>query len=123
MSSIANMALRGLEVSIPTPPQLRAPLTQIAFQVFFAVVILGLSGHLVATQALGGAPAVTNYQVFLGIWCLVIAFIGVAAGFVSALAGIVMVALDALSVLFTFAGGVVRQVVASRLHLACGIRD
>ncbi|KAL9077221.1 MAG: hypothetical protein Q9161_000487 [Pseudevernia consocians] len=87
MASIPNMALRGLEV-------------------FFAILVLGLSGHLVASQAYGGAPSSTNYNVFLGIWLLVIAFIGLAASFVSALGGVVMTALDALSVLFAFAGGV-----------------
>lgn len=76
-------------------------------QVFFAIVILGLSGHLVASQAYGGAPAVTNYQVFVGIYLLVISFVGLAASFVSMLGGVVMVALDALAILFTFAGGVV----------------
>jgi len=71
-------------------------------------VILGLSGHLVADQAFGGAPSITNYEVFLGIWLLVISCVGLAGGFISALGGVVMVALDALSILFTFAGGVVR---------------
>ncbi|CAF9942450.1 hypothetical protein IMSHALPRED_003687 [Imshaugia aleurites] len=81
------MALRGLEI-------------------FFAILILGLSGHLVASQVYGGAPSSTNYNVFLGIWLLVIALLGLAASFVSALGGVVMFALDALSVLFSFAGGV-----------------
>lgn len=77
-------------------------------QILFGVIVLGLSGHLVATQVLGGAPSATNYNVFLGIWIIVIAAIGILSGFLSMLAGIVMMALDALSVLFTFAGGVVR---------------
>ncbi|KAF6228736.1 hypothetical protein HO173_011755 [Letharia columbiana] len=87
MSSIPNMALRGLEI-------------------FFGILVLGLSGHLVASQAYGGAPSATNYNVFLGIWLLVVAAVGLAASFVSALGGVVMAALDALSVLFAFAGGV-----------------
>ena len=44
---------------------------------------------------------------FLGIWLLVVALVGLASGFVSALGGVVMLGLDALSVLFAFAGGVV----------------
>ncbi|KAL6719983.1 hypothetical protein ACLMJK_001904 [Lecanora helva] len=87
MANIVNIALRGL-------------------QFFFAIVILGLSGHLVASQTFGGAPSITNYEVFLGIWLFVISVIGLAGSFISALSGVVMVALDALSVLFTFAGGV-----------------
>ncbi|KAL2054451.1 hypothetical protein ABVK25_005199 [Lepraria finkii] len=86
MPAIINFVLRGL-------------------QIFFAVVILGLSGHLVASQSLGGAPSVTNYEVFLGIWLLVISFLGLAATKVDALAGIVGVALEGLSLLFAFAGG------------------
>lgn len=122
MPSIPNLALRGLEVRthltlpyLPTPPTsyiLHPPsipshegLTP--GQIFFAILILGLSGHLVASQVYGGAPSSTNYNVFLGIWLLVVSFVGVAAGFVSALQGVVMVGLDALSVLFAFAGGVV----------------
>lgn len=70
-------------------------------------MILGLSANLVKTQAYGGAPSITNYEVFLGIWLLVIAFIGIAGDFIGALGGVVMVALDGLSILFTFAGGVV----------------
>lgn len=106
--SIPALALRGLEVSHPPQILLRsAPAANATFQVFFAVVILGLSGHLVASQAYGGAPSVTNYQVFVGIYLLVISLVGLAAGFVSALGGVVMVALDALAILFTFAGGVV----------------
>ncbi len=52
-------------------------------------MILGLSGHLVADQAFGGAPSITNYEVFLGIWLLVISCVGLAGGFISALGGVV----------------------------------
>lgn len=38
-----------------------------------------------------------------------IALLGIAGTFISALGGVVMAALDALSILFTFAGGVVRS--------------
>ena len=107
MASIPNLALRGLQVSCPPSSVSIRQLANIP-QFFFAIVILGLSGHLVATQAFGGAPSITNYEVFLGIWLFVICLIGVAGNFIGALGGIVMVALDALSILFTFAGGVVR---------------
>lgn len=50
----------------------------------------------------------TNYCVFLGIWLFVIALLGLLSSFISALAGIVTVVLDGLSMLFAFAGGVVR---------------
>lgn len=60
-------------------------------------------------QTYGSAPSETSFEVFVGLWVLVVALIGIAAGFLSALAGIVMMALDAFGVLFTFAGGVVRS--------------
>ena len=70
-------------------------------------MILGLSGHLVASQAYGGAPSVTNYEVFLGIWLIVVAIIGLVASRIEVLAGPVGVGLEALTILFTFAGGTV----------------
>ena len=75
-------------------------------QIFFGILILGLSGHLVATQLYGGAPSSTNYNVFLGLYVLVAALVGLASGFVSALRGLVTLVTDSLAVLFTFAGGV-----------------
>ena len=116
MPAIINIALRGLQVSASTPPPPPSSarsrkLTTFHKQIFFAIVILGLSGHLVASQALGGAPSVTNYEVFLGIWLLVVSFLGLAAIKVDALAGIVGVALEGLTLLFTFAGGTVCVIV------------
>ena len=76
-------------------------------KIFFAIVILGLSGHLVASQAYGGAPSVTNYEVFLGIWLIVVSILGLVATKIEALAGPIGVGLEALTILFTFAGGTV----------------
>ena len=76
-------------------------------KIFFAIVILGLSGHLVASQAYGGAPSVTNYEVFLGIWLIVVSIIGIVASKIELLAGPIGVGLEALTILFTFAGGTV----------------
>ncbi|KAM0798092.1 marvel domain-containing protein [Usnea florida] len=87
MPSIPNLALRGL-------------------QLFFSILILGLSGHLVANQAYGGAPSATNYNVFLGIWLFVTAVMGLAASVLEVLGGVVGAVADGLSVLFAFAGGV-----------------
>lgn len=70
-------------------------------------MILGLSGHLVASQSYGGAPSVTNYEVFLGLWLIVVAIIGIVASKIEVLAGPVGVGLEALTILFTFAGGTV----------------
>ena len=70
-------------------------------------MILGLSGHLVASQAYGGAPSVTNYEVFLGIWLIVVSIVGLVASRIEALAGPIGVGLEALTILFTFAGGTV----------------
>ena len=70
-------------------------------------MILGLSGHLVASQAYGGAPSVTNYEVFLGIWLIVVSILGLVATRIEALAGPVGVGLEGLTILFTFAGGTV----------------
>ena len=76
-------------------------------QVFFGIIILGLSASLVATQAFGSVPSATNYNVFLGIWILAVAVLGFAASCLSIITARVTIVLDALSVLFTFVGGVV----------------
>ena len=74
---------------------------------FFGVIILGLSANLVVTQAYGGAPSSTNFNVFVGIWIIVIALIGFLENAISSLTGIIMTTLDSFSLLFTFAGAVV----------------
>ncbi|KAL8823542.1 MAG: hypothetical protein Q9191_005760 [Dirinaria sp. TL-2023a] len=91
------MALRGLELA-------------------FSVIVLGLSANLVATQHFGGAPATTNYEVFVGIIGIVAALVGLAASFISALGGIVALALDGLTALFLFAGGIA---FAARIPTSC----
>lgn len=125
MVNVINVALRGLEVLHALSP--RSPSCEILTtfpnqQIFFAIVILGLSANLVKTQAYGGAPSITNYEVFLGIWLFVISFLGIAGDFIGALGGVVMVALDALTVLFTFAGGVVSSPFSSLTALSAQSR-
>ncbi|KAG7008534.1 hypothetical protein G7Y79_00005g016750 [Physcia stellaris] len=96
------------------------PLALRGAQIFFGILILGLSGHLVASQRYGGAPATTNYEVFVGILCLLVALIGLAASFVSAIGGIIMFVLDGLTCLFLFAGGVA---FAARIPINCGCSE
>lgn len=72
-----------------------------------SVIVLGLSANLVATQHFGGAPATTNYEVFVGILGIVAALVGLAGSFISALGGIIALVLDGLTALFLFAGGIV----------------
>ena len=87
-------------------------------QIFFAILVLGLSGHLVADQRYGGAPSITNYCVFLGIWLIVVSLVGLAGSFIDAIGGIIMLGLDALTILFTFAGGVVSLTYSAYLSQA-----
>lgn len=111
MFAVVNFALRGLQVSAPPTANFARSQLFIAntfrAKIFFAIVILGLSGHLVASQAYGGAPSVTNYEVFLGIWLIVVSILGLVATKIEALAGPIGVGLEALTILFTFAGGTV----------------
>ena len=123
MSSIANMALRGFEVR-PSP---RVPRTLLRTkkklitpsQLFCSVIVLALSANLVATQRFGGAPSVTNYEVFVGILGIVAALIGLAGSFISSLGGVIALAVDALTALFLFAGGIVRILFALPLSSSC----
>ena len=121
MPEIIPLVLRGAQVSLPLPcvpvcarspnpcplPSQNIAANNYCSQIFFGILILGLSGHLVASQRYGGAPSATNYEVFAGILCLVVALVGLAASFVSAIGGIIMLALDAATCLFLFAGAIV----------------
>lgn len=78
-------------------------------KLFCSIIILGLSANLVATQRFGGAPSVTNYETFVGIISFVAALIGLAGSFISAIGGVIALAVDALTALFLFAGGIVRS--------------
>ena len=49
----------------------------------------------------------TNYETFVGIIGLVAALVGLAGSFISAIGGVIALAIDALTALFLFAGGIV----------------
>ncbi|KAL1621515.1 hypothetical protein SLS54_005536 [Diplodia seriata] len=76
------------------------------FQILCAAVVLGLSITLIRSQSYGTVAA-NNYAAFTGGFGLLVGLVGAAAIFIEPLAGIVMVAADALAELFLLAGGIV----------------
>ena len=78
-------------------------------QLLLALSTLALSAHLIATQSHAPSPSATSYLVFTGLYTLLVASLGLATPFVrSPPSSLISVVLEALVVLFTFAGGVVR---------------
>lgn len=82
-----------------------------AFQLLFAVVVLGLSISLIKGQKVGAAPTRQGYSAFAGAFGLVVSLFGITAIFVDSLAslfgGLATQALDGLAFLALLAGGVV----------------
>lgn len=117
MLQIVALALRALQV--PLSPLLNVPFTnhplrrvppQLTLaQLIFAAIILGLSITLIKGQVYGSAPSQTDFSAFVGGWTALTAVAGIlAATFLTFLDGIMMLALDGLSVIFTLAAGIVR---------------
>lgn len=77
------------------------------FQLFFIAIILGLSINLVKEQYQFTVPSISNFAIACGAVGAITFFVGIAAVFVQALQGLVMLALDGLSTLFLLAGGIV----------------
>ncbi|KAB2571717.1 hypothetical protein BFW01_g8220 [Lasiodiplodia theobromae] len=75
------------------------------FQLLCAAVVLGLSITLIKSQVYGSVAA-NNYAAFTGGFGLLVGLLGIAAVFIEPLAGLVMVAADALAALFLLAGGI-----------------
>ncbi|OMP83301.1 hypothetical protein BK809_0004682 [Diplodia seriata] len=82
------------------------------FQILCAAVVLGLSITLIRSQSYGTVAA-NNYAAFTGGFGLLVGLVGAAAIFIEPLAGIVMVAADALAELFLLAGGIVSSFLLS----------
>ncbi len=137
MSILGPIFLRGIQVPSPTPlhpsvhklkPQPNSNLnptqtsTQLqphpansSLQITIGLIILSLSGTLLATQAIGSPPTATTYNVFLSIWTISIAALGITATVTSRrkmnsswlVKGAVVPILDTLSAVLTFAGALV----------------
>ncbi|ESZ95003.1 hypothetical protein SBOR_4623 [Sclerotinia borealis F-4128] len=75
-------------------------------QMLFAAVVLALSAVLIKGYGPGTSWSLISYGSFCGGAALIFAAIGVAACFVEALQGIIMLALDGIASFFLLAGGV-----------------
>ncbi|TGO26135.1 hypothetical protein BPAE_0065g00090 [Botrytis paeoniae] len=75
-------------------------------QMLFAAVVLALSAVLIHGYGPGTSWSLTSYGSFCGGAALIFAAIGVAACFVEALQGIIMLALDGIASFFLLAGGI-----------------
>jgi hypothetical protein len=77
------------------------------FQLIFAVIVLGLSVRAAKWQMYDSVPATTSYNAFTGAFAALVAFIGIAAIWVSAIPSLIMSGLDGVTALLLLAGGIV----------------
>lgn len=79
-------------------------------QILFAVIVLGLSIHAAKWQDTGSVPATTAYSAFAGGFAILVALIGLAAIWISAIPSLIMSGVDALASILLLAGGIVSLV-------------
>ncbi|KAL8787970.1 MAG: hypothetical protein Q9195_007514 [Heterodermia aff. obscurata] len=86
-----------------------------AVQFLFAIIVVGLTGHI---ASIGGTASQVNFMVFVSAWTLLILiYLTLAPRFLSSLANIfAILALDALTMLFWFAGFIALAVLYHRLE-------
>ena len=92
-----------------------------ALQLFFDIIVLSMAAALVANQPSGGSPSQVNYSVFVGVFTILSWLYTAAASTVNPEglgSPVIIIILDSLNALFTFAGGVALAV-ALRVH-SCG---
>lgn len=90
-------------------------------QIVLDVIVLAMAAALVANQPSGGSPSQINYAVFVGVITILTWFYTVAASTFNPEglgSPIIIIILDSLNCLFTFAGGIALAV-ALRVH-SCG---
>jgi len=95
-----------------------------AFQFIYAVIVLALSGALVANQPSGGSPSQINFAVFVAVFSLLTWFYTAVTSTISPDglgSTIIIMILDSLNTLFYFAAGIA-MAVALRVH-SCGNID
>ncbi|KAF6222015.1 hypothetical protein HO133_001983 [Letharia lupina] len=96
-----------------------------AVQALFAIIVLGLTAHV---ASYGLTPSSDSFMVFASVWTLLILiYLALAPRFFSAVAHpMAMLALDALTMLFWFAGFIALAVYhhqAERVYLGDGLGD
>jgi hypothetical protein len=84
-------------------------------RIVFGAVVLGLSIEAIKWQYYGAAPATSPYSAFAGAFGILVALVGIAAGFIDAIPGLIMAAVDGLATLLFLAGGIVSLPKRSRL--------
>ncbi|KAM7214343.1 Marvel domain containing protein [Rhypophila decipiens] len=76
------------------------------FQALFSIVVLGLAATLIAAQVYGSSHTTLRYSTFTGGFGLIVAAVGTAGLFISAIPELVVLGLDALAGVFFIAGGI-----------------
>lgn len=90
-------------------------ITMRVFQFLWALLIMALVGNMIATS-FSGNPSIVNYDMFVAVFSMLTLFYLIPATIKEALIGhpIIMIAIDALNVIFYFCGAVA---MAAYLHV------
>jgi hypothetical protein len=73
----------------------------------FAIIVLGLSIHAANWQQIGSIPTTTAFCAFAGAFATLVAIVGIAAIWLTAIPNLVMSGLDTLTSIILLAGGIV----------------
>jgi hypothetical protein len=76
-------------------------------QMIFAVIVLGLSIRAANWQQIGSIPTTTAYCAFAGVFATLVAIVGLATIWLTAIPTLIMSGLDALTSVILLAGGIV----------------
>ncbi|KAM7184676.1 Marvel domain containing protein [Naviculisporaceae sp. PSN 640] len=91
------------------------------FQLLFSIVILGLAATLISSQVYGDSPTTTRYSTFTGGFGIIVACVGAAGLFISAIPELIVLGLDALSGILFAAGGIAWAV--GLRGISCSLND
>ncbi|CAN8101266.1 unnamed protein product [Discula destructiva] len=77
-----------------------------AFQILFAIVVVGLSVTFMKAQEYGNSPTTTRYSVFVGAFGMLVGVLGLIAVFLDRIPSLVPMVADGLGALLSLAGGI-----------------
>ncbi|KAB8342934.1 hypothetical protein FH972_022531 [Carpinus fangiana] len=92
-------------------------------QFLFCLPVLGITAALVKGHGPYGLAAITDYVLFCAIFGIITSILGVVAAFITSLQGLVILAFDALAVLFFLASSIALAVQTGVASCDPGLED
>lgn len=86
-------------------------------QLIFSIVVLGIAATLIKNQVYGSSPTTTRFSTFTGGFGIIVAALGTAGLFITAIPELVVLGVDAICGFLFAAGGIVRPISPPSLNL------